>query len=148
MGAAIANKQAGRGSAVKAGLAYFGMVFAAGFAFGSLRTLAIAPAIGETVAVVLELPVMLAVSWFAARWLAERFDVEASPEARLAMGGLAFALLMVAEASLSIFIFKRTLFQHFEIYRSLPVQIGLAGQIAFAFFPVLQLVGTRSKLGS
>lgn len=41
-----------------AGLAYFAVVFAAGFALGVLRVLFAMPILGETVAVLFELPVM------------------------------------------------------------------------------------------
>ena len=58
-----------------AGLAYFGIVFATGFALGTLRVLAVTPRLGENAAVLLELPIILTLSWVACRWLISRFDV-------------------------------------------------------------------------
>ncbi len=124
--------------AAKAGLAYFGVVFAAGFLLGTLRVLFLIPRLGESSAVLLELPIMLAVSWMACRWLITRFDVPTALVARLVMGGLAFAVLMTAEVSVSVIGFGRTLSAHLEQYRQFPALIGLAGQIAFAMFPVIQ----------
>ena len=121
-----------------AGFAYFAVVFAAGFVLGAVRVLALAPRLGESVAVLLELPVMLAVSWRSCRWVIARLEVPKASSARLVMGGLAFAMLMIAEMGISIFGFGRTLSDHLEYYRQMPVLLGLAGQIAFAAFPIVQ----------
>jgi hypothetical protein len=50
--------------------------------------------------VALELPVILAVAWVACGWLTR--SVPATASARLAMGGLAFALLIAAEILLGL----------------------------------------------
>jgi len=71
-----------------AGVAYFGVVLAAGFLLGTLRVLVMVPAIGEAGAVGLELPIMLTLSWLACRWLIARFDVAAALTPRLGMAGL------------------------------------------------------------
>jgi hypothetical protein len=99
-------------SAMLAGLAYFTVVFAIGFALGTLRVLVMLPALGEILAVTLELPFILAVSWLASRWLVSRFEVEATFAPRVVMGGLAFALLMTAEVLLATLGFGRTLQEH------------------------------------
>jgi hypothetical protein len=121
-----------------AGLAYFGIAFAAGFGLGTLRVTILAPKIGETVAVFLELPIILAVSWAACRWLVACFGVSKMLTDRLIMGGVAFAVLMVAEIGVSVLGFGRTLSAHLEHYRQMSALIGLAGQVAFALFPILQ----------
>lgn len=126
-------------SSIQAAIVYFLLVFAAGFAMGTLRVLAIAPALGETAAVVVELPVMLAISWLAARVIVGRFAVPARIGARLLMGGLAFALLMFAEVGVSVTAFQRSIGEHFSAYLAAPALLGLAGQIAFALFPAMQL---------
>ncbi len=121
-----------------AGLAYFGVVFAAGFGLGTLRVLVLAPKLGENAAVLLELPIILAVSWAACRWLIARFGVPKMLTDRLVMGGLAFSVLIVAEIGVSVLGFGWTLSAHLEHYRQIPALIGLAGQVAFAWFPILQ----------
>ena len=83
--------------AAKAGLAYFGVVFAAGFAIGVLRLLLVTPRLGETVAVLFELPLMIALSWLACRWLVTSFGVGPALSSRAAMGGVALAPLLAAE---------------------------------------------------
>jgi hypothetical protein len=124
--------------AILAGLAYFGVVFAAGFALGALRVLVLAPKLGESTAVLVELPFILAISWVTCRWLIARFRVPKMLTDRLVMGGLAFAVLLGAEIGVSVLGFGRTLSAHLQQYLTLPAFIGLVGQIVFAMFPVFQ----------
>jgi hypothetical protein len=125
-------------AALKAGIVYFLIAFAAGFALGTLRTLVIAPAIGEVAAVALELPIMLAISWFACGWVLRQFALPPEPGGRLVMGVTALALLLAAEAGVSVLLAGRSLGEHFTLYRQAPALLGLFGQIAFALFPVLR----------
>ena len=129
-------------SALKAGVAYFAIVFAIGFALGTIRVLAIAPLIGEMNAVAIELPFMLAISWFACRWIIRVFTVDKALSHRLVMGLCAFALTMIAELGVSMFGFGRSIAEHFETYRHASAMLGLAAQVAFAAFPLLP---TRSS---
>uniref|UniRef100_UPI001969E8F8 hypothetical protein n=1 Tax=Sandarakinorhabdus rubra TaxID=2672568 RepID=UPI001969E8F8 len=91
------------------GLRYFAGVFAVGFALGTIRTLWLAPAIGELAAVAVELPVMLAASWWWCRRLLARRPLDTA--GRAVMGGTAFLWLMAAELGLSL-AFGRTAGEH------------------------------------
>jgi len=102
--------------AVWAGLAYFGVVFAAGFALGTLRVLALIRRLGENAAVLFELPIILALSWMSCRWLITRFDIPSIYSVRLVMGGLAFVVLMFAEVGVSALGFWRTVSAHLVIW--------------------------------
>lgn len=126
-------------AALRAGLFYVLLMFAAGFALGTLRVLVLLPLMGELPAVALELPVMLALSWVVAGWLIRRMAVPHSSGARLAMGGLAFALLMVAEMALAVGVFGRSLPEHMAHYATWPGALGLVGQVGFALIPLLRL---------
>jgi hypothetical protein len=123
--------------AATAGLVYFLIVFAAGFALGTLRVLLLAPHVGALPAVVLELPVMLAVSWVACRWTIGWFRVPGTLIVRVTMGLVAFTCLMLAEYAVGVFGFGRTLAQHVAHYGTAPALAGLLAQIAFAAVPVL-----------
>ena len=125
-------------TAVVAGIGYCAIVFAAGFALGVLRILELAPRLGETTAVLVELPPMLLISWIACRWIVAKSHLSSRVGDRLIMGGTAFTVLMAAEVSFSFLTLGRTFQGHFVHYASLSAQLGLAGQIAFALFPVLQ----------
>lgn len=131
------------GSSIKAGLGYFAIVFPIAFAFGIFRTLVLVPAIGKMAGVIIELPLLLAVSWVAALWLISRFNVPARLAARLTMGGVAFVVLMVVEACFSVFVFGQPFTQYLEAYHTAAGQLGLAGQIAFALLPSVQLLRTK-----
>jgi hypothetical protein len=114
------------------------VVFAFGFALGTIRTLFVAPRLGELVAVAAETPLMFAASWWACGWLLRRFRVAARAGERWAMGGVALSLLLVAEIGVSVLLAGRSVEQHFALYRELPAQIGLAAQLLFAAMPALR----------
>jgi hypothetical protein len=124
--------------ALRAGAAYFALVFALGFVMGTARVLALAPILGETRATLIELPVMLAASWLLCGWCVRRFGVPAASADRATMGTFAFALLMLAEASLSILGFGRSFAEHLARYGEAGPALGLAAQIFFAAFPVVR----------
>ena len=125
---------------IKAGLAYFGAVFVVGFMLGAVRVLLLVPRLGETVSVLLEVPVILAVSWRVSGWTTREFRVSSAVPRRLLMGVVAFALLMLAEIGVSVFAFGRSIEDHFAAYRSSQGVIGLIAQIAFAFIPLMQII--------
>ncbi len=124
--------------ATQAGAAYFAGMFALGFVLGTIRVMMIAPVLGAWGATFLELPVMLVVSWIYCRWLIRRFSVPTIGSARVVMGTVAFAMLMVGEVLLGIGLFDRTLTAQVRDMTSGPGLAGLAGQVAFATFPWVQ----------
>ena len=126
-------------SALKAGFGYFAVVFIAGFMLGVARTLLIAPLTGDLAAVALELPLILTVSWVACGWAIRRHDVARESGARLVMSLASFILLMAAELAVSTLIAGRSLDQHFALYRSAPVLLGLCGQLVYAALPLIRL---------
>jgi hypothetical protein len=125
---------------LQAGTVYFAIVFAFGFLFGTLRVLFVAPSVGETRAVLIELPLMLAVSWYAARWICARFAIAGLGSA-VATGATAFALLMSAEFALGTFGFGQTLVQQLAAFATPAGALGVVGQIAFAIMPVFRRSG-------
>jgi hypothetical protein len=124
-------------SAIKAGVAYFVAVFAAGFMLGAVRVFVIAPRIGAFWAVAMELPIMLAVAWVACGWAVRRFTVPAAAGERATMGLAAFVLLMTAEAALAIATGSTP--THFLASLATPEgALGLSGQGIFALMPLLR----------
>ncbi|MGB5076984.1 MAG: hypothetical protein WBO17_05835 [Sphingorhabdus sp.] len=123
--------------ALKAGTAYWVMIFSLGFVLGMLRVMIVLPWLGnELGAVLLELPVILAASWVAARLLVRRFQLNRSSEMWL-MGCLAFALTLMSEALLAVFVFKEFLHEWAASQLVLPGALGFAGQMMFAAIPWL-----------
>ena len=126
------------GRAALAGFAYFLLVFAAGFALGAVRTIFVAPRLGETLAVVIELPLMLAISWIACGAVLKRVSIPPRVWTRLAMGACAFLFLMLAEFALAHFAFSQSLDSFLAGLTRMPGALGLAGQIAFALSPLVR----------
>jgi hypothetical protein len=125
-------------AALKAGATYFVLVYAIGFLLGTVRVLLLLPLVGETAAVLLEAPLMLVVSWIAARWSSRRFTVPATVLPRLMMCAAAFALLILGELAVSRFVFGRSLEDTLATYRSLPGILGLSAQVIFTLLPLAQ----------
>lgn len=121
---------------IGAGARYFAVVFVIAFALGTIRTIWIAPAIGATAAVLVEVPIILLVSFFVARHFIGGALIGSRGKA-LGAGAVAFAMLMVAEAGLAGLVFG----QPFDVWLAdlwrVPGIIGLAGQILFALMPFL-----------
>jgi hypothetical protein len=84
-------------SHLKIGVLYFMLVFGAGFLLGPIRILWVAPKVGNRAAELLECPVMILVTFVAARWIVVRFRVSKSFAVRLGIGVFALALLIGAE---------------------------------------------------
>jgi hypothetical protein len=126
---------------VVAGIAYFALVFGLGFVLGTVRTLIVAdaPGGGRVVGVLIELPVMIAASWFLCRFVIGRFAFGMTVLARAVMGGVALGLLLLAELAVAALLFGRTPAEHFALYTDASYAPGLAAQLAFALMPLLQL---------
>ena len=83
---------------------YFSIVFAAGFVFGTLRVMLVVPAVGVRAAELSELPLMLAVIFFAAGWVNRRFPPERGDHSRLIVGVTALVFLLLAELVLGVIV--------------------------------------------
>jgi len=125
-------------TAIKAAMVYWAMIFALGFLLGAIRTYWIVPALGDvTIAVLAEIPFMLAASWWCARTLVRRYAVDRTAR-RAVMGGLAFALLMAAEATVGLILAGESLSDWLTSLWHMPGILGFASQILFALFPLMQ----------
>lgn len=126
-------------AAAKAGFIYFAIVFIAGFVLGTVRVIALEPLLGETPAVLIEVPLMLAVSWIVCQKVIVDFSVGQRLVTRLTMGGVALGFLLLAEGGMSVLLFGRTFTAHFGNYWTTAGKIGLSGQLVYALFPAAQL---------
>ena len=115
-------------------LAYFGLVFAAGFVLGTLRVLLIVPLIGERYAELMEMPVMLAVSWFAASFILNRFRISGMLNASL-IGLLALALLIVMELTVVLQLRGMSVQQYIASRDPVAFTAYVIGLLAFAAMP-------------
>ena len=125
--------------ALQAGFVYFALIFSAGLILGMLRIFVLLPRMAPSIAVLIELPVILVICWFAAKWAVRKFAVPAIVEDRLVMGASAFVFLMLAESILATVSFDRALAGYLASFATPEGAIGLAGQMFFAMFPYLLL---------
>jgi hypothetical protein len=125
-------------------MTYFGIVFTFAFATGAARVLLVAPQVGNTAALLLEVPMLITVSWVVARRLLRNRGLR--PGECVAMGLLAFLLLMGSEAILASILRGQSAVEWARTIANPLGFLGLAGQLVFAAMPFLVgRFGTLSK---
>ena len=129
---------------VIAGFAYFALAFAAGVVFGVARETLVRPAIGDLPAVLIEIPLMLAISAFVAQSLIIRFAIAPLATPRIVMGAVACALLVIAEALLAVFGLGQALRDHAASYFSPRGAATIASQAIFGLIPLLLMRKAKS----
>ena len=116
------------------GLLYFAVVFTFAFAMGIARVLVVAPRLGPTAAVLLEVPILVVASWIVARRLLRGRSLTLSQ--RAAMGATAFTLTMASEAALSVILRSQSVIDWAAAVATPLGLAGLAGQVVFAAMPI------------
>lgn len=94
---------------LQAGALYFTIVFCAGFVVGTLRTLWVAPRIGNRAAELAEAPFMLVFTAIAARCVIRYLAMPVTLSDRLVMGCLALGLMLIAEFVLALWLRRLSL---------------------------------------
>lgn len=122
---------------LRAGALYFVFAFGAGFLLGFPRVLWLVPLVGVRAAELIEMPVMLAVIVFAARWVCRRFAVPPDFGSRLGMGLVALALLLAAEFSFVLWLRGLTIDEYFAGRDPVAGAAYAAMLLVFAMMPVL-----------
>lgn len=115
----------------KKALLYFALVFGAGFVLGVVRVLVLIPMMPERYAELLEMPLMLAVIYFSARYIVRASGQQISAPAALGVGLLALALLLLVEFTLVLGLRGLTLAEYIE---SRDVVSGTAYAVSLIFF--------------
>lgn len=122
---------------IKAGLAYFALVFGAGFMLGVLRVSLLVPRFGERMAELGEMPLMLVVILVSARFVIQRFCVSRAVAARLGMGLVALGLLLFAEVLLAVILQQRALADYIASRDPVSGSVYLVMLVLFALMPML-----------
>ena len=121
---------------LKAGVLYFVVVFAAGFVLGTIRTLCVVPRLGVRMAELMEAPIMLGVSIFAARWVIQHVGIPPLWWRRLAMGCIALGLMMLVEFTFVLWIRGLTIRGYFETRDPVSGTVYFLTLGAFAVIPI------------
>jgi hypothetical protein len=125
-------------TALIAGFTYALLVFMFGLCLGAVRIALVVPRFGETIAVLVEAPIILLASWWICLRCIVHFKVNASVTARALMGLVALITLQAEEIGLAAAAFGRSPVEYWLSLWSLPGMIGLGAQMAFAAFPLAQ----------
>ena len=126
-------------------LAYFGLVFAAGFVLGTLRVLVFEPRIGEHYAELGELPVMTLISLVAARYVVTRFRIRDRVSAGLT-GGVALLILLTIEFTVVLGLRGLSLSDYIVTRQSVVGAAYAVSLLLFALFPLILVTpGSRTQ---
>ncbi len=128
-----------------AGLVYFALVFAAGFALGVIRVLLVVPRVGVMWAELMEAPLMLAVIVIAARWTVRKFHVSPGWRPRIAMGLVALGLLLCAELTLVLGLRGLSLAEYVASREPVSGTVYVVLLLAFAFMPAFVARGAERR---
>jgi hypothetical protein len=120
-----------------AALLYFALVFAAGFLLGPVRVLWLEPKLGPFLAVLCEVPFLIAAMVFAARWVARRLALHHDRRALILMGLAALALLQAADIAIGVGLRGLSLAAQFAQFTTPQGLVYAAALIAFAAMPPL-----------
>lgn len=122
---------------LKAGLAYFAVVFAVGFALGLVRVLWLVPPLGERTAELAETPLMLLAIVLAARWIVRRWRLPARRPPRIAAGLIALALLVGVELGVVLRLRGLTLSEYLAARDPVSGAVYALSLLLFALMPAL-----------
>jgi hypothetical protein len=122
---------------LKAGVLYFALVFGVGFVLGTVRTLWLVPRVGTRAAELMEMPIMFVVTILAARWVALHLALPPAPAARLGVGFVALAFLLIAELTLVLWLRRLTIREYVANRDPVAGMLYLAMLAVFAVMPLL-----------
>lgn len=120
-----------------AAVLYFAIVFAVGFALGPVRVLWLEPAVGATLAVLIEAPILVAAMAVAARRVARKLAVSTRVLPMLAMGGAALLLVLAADFTVGRWLRGLTLLEQAGYLVTPAGLVYVATLVLFALMPLL-----------
>ena len=119
-----------------AGFRYFALTFAAGFVFGTIRTLWVIPMFSVRTAELLETPFMLVVIVLAARWTVRESGGQPGFP-RLRIGLIALGFLLVAELTMVLGWQRLTIREYVASRDPVAGTVYLVMLVIFAVMPLL-----------
>jgi hypothetical protein len=123
---------------LKTGLAYFALVFGAGFVLGAIRVPFLVPRLGVRNAELIEMPIVLVIIVLAARLVVRRSALPRAVAARLGVGLVALGFSIVAELSLARAFTGQSVGEHISSRDPVSGGAYAAMLVVFALMPLLQ----------
>lgn len=129
---------------IPAAIAFFALVFGAGFALGTIRVVLLQPYFGASASQLAELPFMIVISYLAARFITRRMG-PATRDQWLLIGLLAFLFLMTAEFVMGMLIFRTPLGAMLADLLTFTGALSLVAQSLIILFPALAAGWDRTR---
>jgi hypothetical protein len=104
---------------------------------GPIRVMWLVPRFGTRAAELMEMPIMLAVTILAARWIVRRPGLLPTPSKRLGVGIVALALLLMAELTLVLWLRGLTIHEYIASRDPVAGTVYIVMLGAFAIMPLL-----------
>jgi hypothetical protein len=122
---------------LRGGLAYFALVFGAGFLLGCIRVPVLVPRLGVRTAELLEMPVMFVVIVAAARLVNRRFLGGRGFAKQLVAGLIALALLVTSELVLAVALGGESVAEYLANRDPVSGSVYLLLLVLFALMPAM-----------
>ncbi|MEP7350406.1 MAG: hypothetical protein ABI668_10720 [Sphingorhabdus sp.] len=130
---------------LKAPFLYFFLVYLGGFVLGIVREFLVTPVMGLTNALLIEMPIIAVVSYFAARLVLDRTPEAKTPGDRLFIGCTAFILLLIAEEAMAHILRGISIFTLWADFELLAAIANIVGLTLFMLMPLF--VGRKQMHG-
>jgi hypothetical protein len=126
-----------RSRIIAAAALYFVLVFVVGLILGPMRVLWLEPMLGQTIAVLCEMPFLIAAMFLAARWAPRWTKLNGSWLSALAVGLIALAFQQLADLAVGFGLRGMTLNDQLSFFTTPPGFIYAASLMLFALAPML-----------
>ena len=130
---------------LRIGALYFAVVFAAGFVFGTIRTIWLVPRLGLRLAELVEAPIMFLVVVLSAHVIVQRHAELRRWEEWLGVGLLALALMLLVEFTAVLWLRGLSLEQYFATLDPVASTVYFALLAVFAILPALVFCWRRNS---
>jgi hypothetical protein len=126
---------------------YFALTFGAGFLLALVRIPYLIPRFGERIAELLEAPVMLAVIFFASRYVVRRFGLASSQLRSVAVGIWALMFLVAAELALGVVLSGGSVAEYISGRDPISGSVYVVSLLLYAVLPWLQARRAKMVVG-
>jgi Na+-translocating ferredoxin:NAD+ oxidoreductase RnfE subunit len=126
------------------GLAYGASMFGVGFVLGAVRQLLVLPRTGLTVALAIEVPLIVVTSAFVARWIRRRHPLSREGFGCIVTGLVGLLTLLFAEEILSRILNGRSVF---AVWADFPMTSSIINAVGLALFTLMPWIVARAGSG-
>lgn len=126
-------------TAFLAAITYFAMVFSVGFILGIVRVFLLVPSLGEQSAELLELPVMIVVSYFSAQFVVQQYSIS-TRQSGLTLGAISLTVLLAAEFTLALAVRDISIVEYLHTRNTLSGYVYALSLVLYGIFPLVSVL--------